>query len=46
MTALNDWGDTPLFYTVAVGKGRDNAWVGAVDASASTTGSTTSRRRE
>ncbi len=32
MTALNDWGDTPLFYTVAVGKGRDNAWVGAVDA--------------
>lgn len=21
----------PIFYSVAVGKGRDNAWVGAID---------------
>ena len=31
MTALNDGGDAPIIYTVAVGKGRDNAWVGAID---------------
>jgi hypothetical protein len=29
--ALNDGGNEPIFYTVAVGKGRDNIWVGAVD---------------
>lgn len=29
--ALNDGGDAPTIYTVAVGKGRDYAWVGAVD---------------
>lgn len=31
MMKLNDGGDEPIFYTVAVGKGRDNLWVGAVD---------------
>ncbi len=30
MTALDDGGDEPVIYTAAVGKGRDNAWVGAV----------------
>jgi hypothetical protein len=29
--ALADGGDAPIFYSVAVGKGRDNNWVGAVD---------------
>jgi hypothetical protein len=29
--ALNDGPPTPFIYTVAVGKGRDNNWVGAVD---------------
>lgn len=29
--ALDDGGDEPVMYTVAVGKGRDNLWVGAVD---------------
>lgn len=28
---LDDGGDEPVIYTVAVGKGRDNIWVGAVD---------------
>lgn len=28
---LNDGPPDPIFYTVAVGKGRDNVWVGAVD---------------
>ncbi|WP_328885958.1 hypothetical protein [Streptomyces sp. NBC_00316] len=28
---LNDGGQAPTIYTVAVGKGRDHAWVGAVD---------------
>jgi hypothetical protein len=31
MAALNDGPPEPIFYTVAVGKGRDNIWVGAVD---------------
>jgi len=31
MTALNDGGDAPIFYTVQVTKGRDNMWIGAVD---------------
>lgn len=30
-TALNDGPPAPVIYTVAVGKGRDNIWVGAVD---------------
>ncbi|MEV6699333.1 hypothetical protein AB0M68_19520 [Streptomyces sp. NPDC051453] len=30
-TALNDGGAKPTIYTVAVGKGRDHTWVGAVD---------------
>ncbi|MEU1535921.1 hypothetical protein [Streptomyces fagopyri] len=30
-TALNDGGPAPTIYTVAVGKGRDNLWAGAVD---------------
>lgn len=30
-TALADGGDASTIYTAAVGKGRDNAWVGAVD---------------
>ena len=30
-TALNDGGTTPTIHTVAVGKGRDHAWAGAVD---------------
>lgn len=30
-TALDDGGDTPVIYTVAVGKGGDNMWIGAVD---------------
>jgi hypothetical protein len=29
--ALNDGGQAPIFYTVAVGKGRDFTWGGAVD---------------
>lgn len=29
--ALSDGGVAPIFYSVAVGKGRDNAWVGAID---------------
>jgi hypothetical protein len=29
--ALNDGPPTPFMYTAAVGKGRDNIWVGAVD---------------
>lgn len=29
--ALNDGGAAPIVYTVLVGKGRDNMWVGAVD---------------
>lgn len=29
--ALNDGGAPPFIYTVAVGKGRDNRWAGAVD---------------
>jgi hypothetical protein len=29
--ALNDGAPGPIIYTVQVGKGRDNAWVGAVD---------------
>ena len=29
--ALNDGLPTPIIYTLAVGKGRDNNWVGAVD---------------
>jgi hypothetical protein len=29
--SLNDGDPPPIFYTVAVGKGRDNIWVGAVD---------------
>lgn len=29
--ALNDGAPTPFIYTLAVGKGRDNNWVGAVD---------------
>jgi hypothetical protein len=28
---LNDSGDPPIVYTVLVGKGRDNMWIGAVD---------------
>ncbi len=31
MTALNDGGDTPTVLTVAITKGRDNMWIGAVD---------------
>jgi hypothetical protein len=31
MAALNDGPPAPIFYSVAVGKGRDNIWVGAVD---------------
>ena len=31
MTSLNDGGDVPTIYTVAVGKGRDSKWSGAVD---------------
>lgn len=30
-TALSDGGAPPTVYTVAVGKGRDNMWIGAVD---------------
>ena len=30
-TALNDGGAQPTIYTVAVGKGRDHMWIGAVD---------------
>ncbi|MFD5624172.1 hypothetical protein [Streptomyces yangpuensis] len=30
-TALNDGGAQPTLYTTAVGKGRDNMWIGAVD---------------
>ena len=30
-TSLNDGGQTPIFFSVAVGKGRDNLWSGAVD---------------
>jgi hypothetical protein len=30
-TNLNDGGDAPVVYTVAVAKGRDNMWIGAVD---------------
>lgn len=30
-TALNDGGPAPTIYTAAVGKGRDNMWIGAVD---------------
>ncbi|MFE7187914.1 hypothetical protein [Streptomyces erythrochromogenes] len=30
-TALNDGGTQPTLYTAAVGKGRDNMWIGAVD---------------
>lgn len=30
-TALNDGGAQPTIYTVAVGKGRDSMWIGAVD---------------
>ncbi|MFF1778585.1 hypothetical protein [Streptomyces virginiae] len=30
-TALNDGGAQPTIHTVAVGKGRDNMWIGAVD---------------
>lgn len=30
-TALNDGGDQPVIYTVAVAKGRDHMWIGAVD---------------
>ncbi len=30
-TALNDGGDPPGIYTLAVGKGRDSMWIGAVD---------------
>ncbi|WP_371589696.1 hypothetical protein [Streptomyces virginiae] len=30
-TALNDGGAQPTIYTAAVGKGRDNMWIGAVD---------------
>ncbi|SCK31435.1 hypothetical protein [Streptomyces sp. WMMB 322] len=29
--ALNDGGDAPTILTAAVGKGRDNMWIGAVD---------------
>ena len=29
--ALDDGGDTPVIYTVSVGKGRDSMWIGAVD---------------
>jgi hypothetical protein len=29
--ALTDGGATPIVYTVLVGKGRDNMWIGAVD---------------
>jgi hypothetical protein len=29
--ALDDGGDEPIIYTAAVGKGRDQTWVGAVD---------------
>lgn len=31
MTALNDGGDAPVIFSAAVGKGRDDAWFGAVD---------------
>jgi hypothetical protein len=31
IAALNDGGATPVIYTVAVGKGRDHMWIGAVD---------------
>jgi hypothetical protein len=31
MNALNDGGAPPTVYTVSVGKGRDNMWIGAVD---------------
>lgn len=31
MAALNDGGDTPIIYTLAIGKGRDSKWSGAVD---------------
>jgi len=31
ITALNDGGPVPTVYSVAVGKGRDNLWVGAID---------------
>jgi hypothetical protein len=30
-SALNDGSPRPTFHTVAVGKGRDNMWIGAVD---------------
>ncbi|MFE2126953.1 hypothetical protein [Streptomyces amritsarensis] len=30
-TALNDGGTQPTIYSVAVGKGRDHMWIGAVD---------------
>ncbi len=30
-TALNDGGEQPTIYTVAVSKGRDHMWIGAVD---------------
>jgi hypothetical protein len=30
-TALNDGSPDPVIYTAAVGKGRDNMWIGAVD---------------
>ncbi|MER5412881.1 hypothetical protein ACWCYZ_42330 [Streptomyces virginiae] len=30
-TALNDGDAQPTIHTVAVGKGRDNMWIGAVD---------------
>ncbi|MFE5828588.1 hypothetical protein ACFQ7B_43715 [Streptomyces erythrochromogenes] len=30
-SALNDGGAQPTIYTAAVGKGRDNMWIGAVD---------------
>lgn len=30
-TALNDGGTPPTIYSVLVGKGRDNMWIGAVD---------------
>ncbi|MFD0120233.1 hypothetical protein [Streptomyces virginiae] len=30
-TALNDGGAQPTIHTVAVGKGRDNMWIGSVD---------------
>jgi hypothetical protein len=31
MAALDDGGDTPVMYTLAVAKGRDSMWIGAVD---------------